>query len=52
VTVLILLLFCWSKIWLQHWVLAARDTLIGGYLHRPVSGNMSWYWWILIYHGP
>jgi len=43
--VLILLLFYCSKNWLQHWILAARDTLIGGYLHRPVWGNILWYWW-------
>jgi len=33
------------QILLQHGVWATRDTLIGGYLHRPVCGNMLWYCW-------
>ena len=28
------------QILLQHGDWTARDTLIGGYLHRPVCGNM------------
>jgi len=33
------------QIWLQHSVWAARDNLIGGYLHRPVYGIILWCWW-------
>jgi len=33
------------RYWLQLGVLAARDTLIGGYLHRPICEIILWYWW-------
>jgi len=33
------------QIWLQLRVRAARDNLIGGYLHRPVFGITFWCWW-------
>jgi len=33
------------QILLQPGVWATRDTLIGGYMHRHMCGNMLWYWW-------
>ena len=40
---LILLLFYCFKNWLEHCVLAARDSLVGGYLRRPEYRIMLWY---------
>ena len=31
------------QILLQHGVWATRDTLIGGYMHRPMCEIMLWY---------
>ena len=41
-------------IWLQHSVLAARVTLVGRYLHRPVCETMLWYgkgWHVCVIYG-
>jgi len=40
---LILRLCYYSKIWLQHCILAAQDCLVGAYLHGAGNGIESWY---------